>query len=403
MRYFWSTVLAWSMGILCQSAFAQVTLEQSTEDLLDLANGALVLEATSEYNESTWGALTLIDGTTKTGWATKSGATTANEIVIELASLAQLSSFVIDTNGIDGVGRGAKRFKLFGSAVSSKDGFIELVSGEALEGVRTEFPVIADEPVRWLRLEVADNWGAPKYTEIMELEAYGVRIGTEQLSNLSGVYATNYNLMRIEQSGRAVEGCYDYDNGTLSGDTDGRVIRFEWREDGPQIGTAVMVLTADASYLNGLWYEDGILKGVWRGPLVTDGREPVCQTGQSNLVSDAIKQSGTATLYGIRFDLDSATLRSDSTQTLEALREALISEPDWRIMIEGHTDSQGADAYNLELSASRAASVKSWLMEQGIDAGRLETVGKGENEPEADNDTPQGRALNRRVVIRKIE
>lgn len=397
MRFFCYTVLA--IGL-----FSQATLAQGPEeDLLDLVNGAIVLQATSEYNESTWGALTLIDGTTKTGWATKSGATIGNEITLELADLTKLSNFVIDTNGVDGKGRGAKNFTLYGSATSAADGYSKLVSGEAKEEDRTQFPIHHGDAVRWLRLAVTDNWGATDFTEIMELEAYGVRLKTDENMELSGIFATNYDLMRIVQSGKSVEGCYDHDNGTLTGSTDGRVIRFEWREDGPQVGTAIMVLTADATYLNGLWYENGRLEGVWRGPLVTDGREPECQTGQSNLVTAAIKQSGVATLYGIRFDLDSAKLRSDSRQTLDALLDALITESAWRIGIEGHTDAQGADDYNFELSAARAGSVRSWLVDQGVNTNRIETIGKGESQPEADNDSPQGRALNRRVVIRKLE
>ncbi len=403
MRLFWFAIL--QLSVCCHTAIAQApeAPEQPADDVLDLVSGAIVLNVTSEYNASSWGGLALIDGTTKTGWATKSGAIADNEITIELADPTRLSSFVIDTNGIDGKRRGARNFTLYGSATSAGDGYRELVSGQAGDETRTEFAVEHDEPVRWLRLHVADNWGAPKYTEIMELEAYGERLASGEKKNLSGVFATNYNLMRIVQTGRSVEGCYDHDNGTLSGDTDGRVIRFEWREDGPQVGSAVMVLTEDATFLNGLWYEGGRLMGVWRGPLVTDGREPVCQTGQTNLVTSAIKQGGTATLYGIRFDLDSAKLRADSRQTLDALLDALTTEPTWRILIEGHTDAQGADEYNMELSAGRAESVKSWLIDKGIEADRIETIGKGESQPEADNDSPQGRALNRRVVIRKVE
>lgn len=63
-------------------------------------------------------------------------------------------------------------------------------------------------------------------------------------------------------------------------------------------------------------------------------------------------------------------------------------------MIEGHTDSQGADQYNLDLSMRRAGAVKIWLAARGVDAAGMETAGKGETEPAADNATPQGRALN---------
>jgi outer membrane protein OmpA-like peptidoglycan-associated protein len=385
------------------SAEQQASERALPEDLLDLANGALVLSVTSQYDEVKWSGLTLIDGTTHAGWASEEGKIGENVIVLELPYEARLDSFVVNTNGIDGNGRGARHFTLLGSAASATEGFQPLLSGEAGDRARTPFKLDNAMPVRWLQFKIADNWGDPRYTEIMELEAYGTRTSPEKpLPPVSGVYATNYNLMRITQTGQSVEGCYDWDNGVLSGDTDGRVIRFEWREDGPQIGNAIMVLNDQADYLNGLWYEGGALRGIWYGPRVTDGREPECRTGASNVVADTLGAGAPATLYGIRFDLDSDRLRPDSDPTLNALLEALKGHPDWHIAIEGHTDSQGSDSYNLDLSTRRAQAVKNWLAEHGIDAARLRTSGKGESEPAADNATPQGRALNRRVVVRVV-
>ncbi len=385
------------------SAEQQVSDPASPEDLLDLASGALALSATSQYDEVTWSALTLIDGTTKTGWATEEGKIADNVILLELPYETRLDSFVVDTNGIDGNGRGARHFTLLGSATSANEGFQPLLSGEAGDRTRSKFELDNAVPVRWLQLKITDNWGDPRYTEIMELEAYGARTSPlKPLPPVTGIYATNYNLMRISQTGQSVEGCYDWDNGVLSGDTDGRVIRFEWREDGPQIGNAIMVLNDKADYLNGLWYEGGSLRGIWYGPRVTDGREPECRTGAGNVVADTLGAGAPATLYGIRFDLDSDRLRPDSAPALNALLEALNTHPEWHIAIEGHTDSQGSDSYNLDLSARRAQAVKNWLAEHGIDAARLSTSGKGESEPAADNATPQGRALNRRVVVRVV-
>ena len=69
-------------------------------------------------------------------------------------------------------------------------------------------------------------------------------------------------------------------------------------------------------------------------------------------------------------------------------------------MIEGHTDSSGDDQHNLDLSERRARSVVTWLVEKGVEAGRLSAKGQGETEPVADNGTPEGRAQNRRVVLK---
>ena len=76
--------------------------------------------------------------------------------------------------------------------------------------------------------------------------------------------------------------------------------------------------------------------------------------------------------------------------------------PELKVEIAGHTDSDGAAADNLARSQRRAESVVAWLAEHGIDAVRLAPVGKGESEPVADNKTADGRALNRRVEVRRL-
>jgi len=68
-----------------------------------------------------------------------------------------------------------------------------------------------------------------------------------------------------------------------------------------------------------------------------------------------------------------------------------------KLKIDGHTDSDGSDAFNLKLSDGRAASVKKYLVSKGIDESRLVSEGFGESQPIASNDTPEGRQQNRRV------
>jgi outer membrane protein OmpA-like peptidoglycan-associated protein len=75
-------------------------------------------------------------------------------------------------------------------------------------------------------------------------------------------------------------------------------------------------------------------------------------------------------------------------------------EAQTRIEIVGHTDNTGTDAYNQALSERRANAVKAWMVAQGVNPGQITTVGKGESEPADDNSTKEGRANNRRVVIR---
>ena len=109
------------------------------------------------------------------------------------------------------------------------------------------------------------------------------------------------------------------------------------------------------------------------------------------------------TTYGIHFDFDKASIRSDSTSLLNEIATALKNNPLWTLKITGHTDSIGDSGYNLKLSKKRADSVKAALVKRGITADRLATVGAGASAPVASNKNLQGRALNRRVVLNRTD
>lgn len=107
--------------------------------------------------------------------------------------------------------------------------------------------------------------------------------------------------------------------------------------------------------------------------------------------------------YGIYFDVNKDAVKPESYSTLKEIAGVLTENPSLKIKIVGHTDADGEDASNLDLSKRRAVSVKNELVKNfGIDAGRIETDGKGETEPVAANDTPSNKALNRRVEFIKL-
>ena len=99
----------------------------------------------------------------------------------------------------------------------------------------------------------------------------------------------------------------------------------------------------------------------------------------------------------VNFGFDSSDLTSAAKANLDKLAQVLKNNMDTNINIYGHTDSKGTDAYNLSLSERRAAAVKNYLVSQGVSASRMFTMGVGEKEPVASNDTDAGRAENRRV------
>ncbi|SEP97575.1 OmpA family protein [Thalassovita taeanensis] len=101
----------------------------------------------------------------------------------------------------------------------------------------------------------------------------------------------------------------------------------------------------------------------------------------------------------ILFATDSTYVQPILQDDLRAVAASLNRYPDSRVQVVGHTDNTGSAAYNLDLSQRRASSVSSILINSGVSANRVQTIGRGEDQPIATNLTPQGRAQNRRVDI----
>ena len=105
-------------------------------------------------------------------------------------------------------------------------------------------------------------------------------------------------------------------------------------------------------------------------------------------------------LEPIQFDSGSANIRAESIPTLDQAAELLLANTSASVNIEGHTDDQGADDFNLALSQDRAQAVLDYLVGQGVDTERLTAAGFGEANPIADNTTEEGRQDNRRIEFR---
>ncbi len=139
------------------------------------------------------------------------------------------------------------------------------------------------------------------------------------------------------------------------------------------------------------------------GGSVADGAEITNKTNpldsQDDIKKPMIKleKGKKVVLKGVNFESNKATLTANSASILEKAYNALVANPDVQIEISGHTDSQGSDEYNQALSLRRAQAVKNWLAQRGIAGNRMMTVGKGEMEPIANNNTKEGRAENRRI------
>jgi outer membrane protein OmpA-like peptidoglycan-associated protein len=117
---------------------------------------------------------------------------------------------------------------------------------------------------------------------------------------------------------------------------------------------------------------------------------------------EQIRQTGRVSIYGINFDTGKATIRPDSESVLNEVLLLLQKEPEWYMLVAGHTDSVGSDAVNTPLSRQRAEAVVAWLTAKGVDRSRLIAAGFGPKKPVADNDSEEGRAKNRRVDLVKL-
>ena len=102
---------------------------------------------------------------------------------------------------------------------------------------------------------------------------------------------------------------------------------------------------------------------------------------------------------GLMFDYNSYALKNETKVNLDKLGEVLNEYPDTEILIQGHTDDRGSDEYNLKLSEQRATSVYNHLLRKGVSSSRMVTMGLGESEPVATNETDEGRQQNRRVEV----
>lgn len=149
------------------------------------------------------------------------------------------------------------------------------------------------------------------------------------------------------------------------------------------------------------WYLDSHIEV----PDGREGRKILVRIASNGAESDLAEELGShceAHVNDIYFATGSAAVDSASLPTFQRIAQVLADHPDWQLTIVGHTDSIGADTANLTLSQRRAAAVRGVLLrDYHIPSGRLVAEGHGEQEPLEDNGTPEGRARNRRVDLKR--
>ncbi len=379
---------------------------ETEQSLVSFSSGALLVQKPAEYSAA-WSAFWILDERPESGWASPEGKIENHIFVIELAERTLLKQLEFDTGSIDGEGRGAKDVLVEVSDEGSGGGFKKIAEASLADKADGQsFPVADEVPGRWVRLTIKNNHGAPDYTELMDFRGYGSQLTQTPFPDASGTYTTDFNDFHLRQQGTSVTGCYEYSEGLLNGGIEGRIMKITWRE-GDRKGPAVMVFSRDGRQFFGLWWDEGSenqIGSVWNGKQKSKevGGCPHWAGGAQEQMAKELAQFGRVRVYGINFDVDSATIRSESKPTLDKIAAMLNSDSTMQFVIEGHTDSTGTPEHNQVLSQQRAESVKCYLVAAGISHERLWTMGFGASKPVAANSTAIGKAQNRRVeLVRK--
>lgn len=374
----------------------------SEASIAALGAGTVVVQKPEEASDA-YGAFRLIDEASDRGWSTPDGVVTPQTMVFALPGRSELSRVDFDTEGLK-PGRAAKDITVEVSDTSATAGFTKAADVSLQENANHQsFPLAAPVTGKWVRLTVQNNHGDKDNIELLEFRAFGKVLELAKVASLSGDYQTNVGDMQLRQDGASVTGCYGTDGGKLQGGLEGRTLKFSWRENSGDSGTAVVNFSDDAKEFFGLYWHAGETGGgtTWTGARAT-GTIAGCGLGEKSAeeqIASDLTSKGRVRLYGILFDTDSSTIKPESKATLDSVVATLKAHPDWAITIEGHTDSTGGDAHNQQLSQQRADSVKSYLVTAGVDGSKLTTKGLASSQPVAPNDTEIGRAQNRRVEL----
>jgi OmpA-OmpF porin, OOP family len=384
-------------------------------DLLSWAAGAFVVRADPAAVEGARAALDGDDRTVSIGIPRRQPL--PHVFVVELPAVTTFETFGVPEIGEFGPARGRHigTIRIEGSTEGPETGFVPLATLEVQvdQGAPQHFPVAEARPARWIRVRFETRI-LPPPTDVdpftfAELVGYGRQepietpgdrfTGSWRLRRTGINDVPGINVLVLTQNGAELRGCQIWGGQRVEvvGNIVDGVARLVFDPTGAGGGTPVLARVTSERDFAGARMTGSMIPmwATWDPDVpdpcpVEDARDPIV---------DALEAGSVAILYGIHFDLDSDQLRPDATPALERLLEALEATGTLGVTIEGHTDSEGSEAHNLDLSLRRAEAVAAWLTTRGIDPARLEPVGKGEAEPVADNASSAGRALNRRVEV----
>ncbi len=329
-------------------------------------------------------------------------ATTETEFVYELPAPTTFDRFAVP-NIVETPSPSTtftRVVEVHGSASSATDGF-QLLASATLQthrtrGLVTELPVTAKPPVRWVKVRLVGGISLlqpASFLEFSEIIGNGTQDAPPLASHFAGVWRAQANRIRLAQQGPVVSGCYDSD-GDLQGTVTGNVLRATGVDRRDRTPSAFLLSVAADGALQGVRSTNGGPFRIYTLPAAPPGTRVACDEPVPPVLGCG------SIIHSITFAFDSADLLPAASPVLDALFQGLRTDPSTRIAIEGHTSSEGTEAYNERLSQRRAQAVVADLVRRGLPVQRLTAVGIGERRPIATNNDESGRSLNRRVEVR---
>ncbi|MCB9589628.1 MAG: OmpA family protein [Polyangiaceae bacterium] len=376
----------------------------ATEDLMTFARGAIPLKvggSGASQGAKIEEAIESIDGSsTPFTLLSKGAADSTTELVYQLPAETTFDGFAVPN-----VWEVPSKFTTFtqgvevhGSATGPDSGYTLLAKGtlktHEKRGQQTELEVVSKQPAKWIKLRLSGGIliEADKTSlQFSELIGRGSQAASALATGFKGNWGKGNHGFELTQSGAAVSGCYD-GVAPLSGTVSGNILRARGEEPRTKV-VSLFVLTI---------MPDGSIRGVRStngAPFkLVDFSNEVAAKGRCPSLKPPVLGCGSI-LHGINFKYNSAEIQKDSETLLAQLFASLKADKHAKIRIEGHTSSEGSEAYNLDLSKRRAEAVVADLTRRGLPAGRISAVGRGEASPIASNADETGRSLNRRVEV----
>ncbi len=407
---------------------------ENKPDLLSMSQGAVILSASSQWDNVSLDAFHLFDDCVWTKWSSASGKALNNAFDIELQSPCRITDIVIDSERMRNSPfpeLQAKTVRILASATSPVSGYEQLAETVLNKGSIRRIaidPKVNARPYKWLRFMVMDNWGDKDATVLYEIQAYGNRIDATadnaRPNFKGGVYGGEWSPLKFVTKGSMLFGCAckpDESDLDMLGSIRGNQARVFMPLIGGR-GVATFTQSASGDVVNITRYYRFSPKDTTSNLYALQRREksPSCKlepiSSADRLIGKYLEHYQKAILYGIDFKPDSAELTTDSDATLNAVVSLLKNQPKLRLSVEAHngwTDSNpiknialdyhddSIESHN-KLSEARAQAVVDWLCNHKVERSRLKARGWGKEKPVHLDGivTPsQSVILNRRIEI----